>query len=243
MRKTLLFLLFCLSFQWSFGQEKSALLVKALQQLSLKEKDINMNLFVEKVLPNDNAKSVLVLPKYSTKEQDEYGHDFLIMDAYVLVVDNQSGKILYRNIEKDAWTSDAIEIQSLTIDTGLYILGQGKRAFGIRVSSSNSSRLNPYSIEDLNLFIVEENKLNKVANNITIYSYGGEAGLDCAGDMNSESTIITIDDKHQTNGFNNLRLKTTETNTVSKLVKGDCQTKETKKQTVTILKYNGKEYK
>lgn len=243
MRKTLLFLLFCLSFQISFGQEKSALLVSALQQLSLKEKDINMNLFVEKVLPNDNAKSVLVLPKYSTRKVDEYGYEFLIMDAYILVVDNQSGKILYQNIEKNAWTSDAIEIQSVTIDTGLYILGQGKRAFGVRVYAKNGSNVNPYIEEKLSLFVVDDSKLKKIINDMMIYRYGGESGLDCAGDMNSESMIITIDDKHQTNSFNNLRLKTTETNTVSKLVKGDCQSKETKKQTVTILKYNGKEYK
>ena len=60
--KKLLFL-FVLVFltQNIFGQEKkSVLLTKALQQLHLKESQVNFDFFSEKVIPNNKSQSILL---------------------------------------------------------------------------------------------------------------------------------------------------------------------------------------
>ena len=239
----LLFVLLAIT-QTVFGQEKkSVLLTKALQQLNLKESQINLNLFTEKVLPNNKAQSVLLIPKYKTNEQDEYGNYFLVMDAIVLVVDNTSAKILYRNIEPEAWVSDAMIMESLVIDTGLYILADQKRAFGVRVSTHNTSGPNPFALEELKLYLVDNKKLNRITDNITVYRNSGDWDTKCNGEFSTEITSIEVDNKNKNNGLNNLKLKTSIKKEISTLIKGDCKTKIVDTKENVVLKYNGETYK
>ncbi|MFW2135143.1 hypothetical protein ACK2M7_02460 [Chryseobacterium sp. TY4] len=244
MKKTILLLVLFALTQTVFGQEKkSVLLEKALQQLNLKESQINLNLFTEKILPNNKAQSILLIPKYTTNEQDEYGNYFLVMDAIVLVVDNASGKILYQNIEPQAWVSDAMILESLVIDTGLYILADQKRAFGVRVSTHNMSGPNPFALEELNLYLVDNKKLNKITDNIIVYRNSGDWDTRCNGKFSTEVTSIEVDNKNKNNGFNNLKLKTSIKTEINTLIKGDCKTKIVDSKENVLLKYNGKEYK
>jgi len=219
------------------------LLTKALQQLNLKESQINLNLFTEKVLPNYKAQSVLLIPKYKTNEQDEYENYFLVMDAIVLVVDNASGKILYQNIEPETWVSDAMIMESLVIDTGLYILADQKRAFGVRVNTHNTSGPNPFALEELKLYLVDNKKLNRITDNITVYRNSGDWDIKCNGEFSTEITSIEVDNKNKSNGLNNLKLKTSIKKEINTLIKGDCKTKIVDTKENVVLKFNGKTYK
>ncbi|WP_300673342.1 hypothetical protein [Soonwooa sp.] len=239
MKKLVLLFALCLLTQTIFGQEKkSVLLTKALQQLNLKESQINLDLFAEKVIPNNNSQSILLIPKYTTNEDD-----YMVMDAYVLIVDNTSGKILYKNFESGAWVSDAMILSSLTIDTGLYILADQKRAFGVRANTHNMSGPNPFSTEELSLYLIENNKLNKILNSFEVYSSNGEWDMKCAGESTTENSVITVDNQTKSNGLYNLKLKTDVEKLIRKPVKGNCQSKTTKSQKNSVLKFNGKEYK
>ncbi|WP_312323502.1 hypothetical protein [Soonwooa sp.] len=219
------------------------MLTKALQQLNLKESQINLNLFTEKVLPNYKAQSVLLIPKYKTNEQDEYENYFLVMDAIVLVVDNASGKILYQNIEPETWVSDAMIMESLVIDTGLYILADQKRAFGVRVNTHNTSGPNPFALEELKLYLVDNKKLNRITDNITVYRNSGDWDIKCNGEFSTEITSIEVDNKNKSNGLNNLKLKTSIKKEINTLIKGDCKTKIVDTKENVVLKFNGKTYK
>lgn len=236
---TFLFLSFSLT-QNICGQENnSILLTKALQQLHLKESQINLNLYSEKVTPNNKSQSILLIPKYTNHKEEDYS----VMDAYVLVVDNTSGKILYKNIESEAWVSDAMILESLVIDTGLYILADQKRAFGVRVSTHNMSGPNPFSMEELSLYLVDKNKLNKIANNLIVYRSGTEWDMKCTAESTSEKMFINVDNKTASNGLFNIKIKTDIEKEISKPVKDDCKSKIIKSQKNSVLKFDGNQYK
>ncbi|SFD65118.1 PA3715 family protein [Flavobacterium phragmitis] len=235
MEKYFYILLFAV--QFSFSQNTDHL-PTVLKQLKLKESQIRIELFTEKVLPYDKSKSVLVIPKYASDIEE----GSFVLDAYILIIDNATGKIISKFIEPNAWTSDALILTDITIDTGLYHLNKTTRAFGIRTDYRTQSQPNPYSETNLSLYIVEKNTLKPVLQNFRIYKYGGEWDMKCDGKFEDIDSTIDID-KLQNKNFNNLIIKTKITKTENILKDEDCISKETiKKETVKLI-FNGKEYK
>lgn len=243
MKKGLAVLLLLFFFVNAYSQEQNEVLLnKVLTQLKLTKKDIHEPLYRSKVLPNKTSNSILVIPKYNVKETDEQGHDFFVFDAYIVVADNATGKILSKYVEKEAWTSDAMVLSEITIDTGLYQLNEKDRAFGIRVSYSGSSKPNPYYYSDLSLFIVQNNLMKRIFKNYQIDRASGEWDTRCAGEF--DETIGSIDmDKNTSNGFKNLIIKSKIEHKKSFLVDDNCEEKVTTKNSIEYLKFNGKEYK
>lgn len=214
---------------------------QVLKQLNLKLSNIHKELYKEKKLPNKTSQTLVVIPKYRTNETDEEGHLFLELDAYIIIVDSSTGKILYKYIDETAWTSDAMVLTDIDIDTGLYQLNENNRAFGIRVSYRGSSNPNPYSYTDLSLFIIQNNAVKRILNNYQIDRSSGEWDTRCAGEY--EDIIGTIDmDQNKTNSFRNITVKNTITQTKNFETNDGCDEKVTTKNTTKHLKYNGKEY-
>ncbi|WDF45833.1 hypothetical protein PQ459_13095 [Chryseobacterium sp. KACC 21268] len=243
MKKGIAVLLLLLLFANAYSQEQNEVLLnKVLTQLKLNKKDIHEPLYRSKVLPNKTSNSVLVIPKYNVNESDEYGHDFFVLDAYIVLADNETGKILSHYVEKEAWTSDAMVLSDITIDTGLYQLNEKDRAFGIRVSYSGSSKPNPYYYSDLSLFIVQNNAMKRILKNYQINRSSGEWDTRCAGEFEESTGNIDMD-KNKTNGFKNLIIKSKIEHTKSFLVNDNCEEKVTTKNGIKNLKFNGKEYK
>src|SRR6218665_1711411 len=205
MKNFLFTLLFCV--QFSFSQNTDHLNT-VLKQLKLKESQIRIELFTEKILPYDKSKSILVIPKYASDIEE----GSFVLDAYLLLIDNATGKIISKFIEPNAWTSDAVILTDVTIDTGLYHLNKTTRAFGVRADYRTQSQPNPYNETNLSLYIVEKNTLKPVLHNYTIYRYRGEWDMKCNGEFEDNDSTIDID-KLQTNSFNNLIVKTKITKT------------------------------
>lgn len=231
------FALLLFSFQFSFSQDTDHLNA-VLKQLKIKKSEINQQLYTEKVLPYDTNKSVLVIPKYASEVSDDY----FVADAYILVIDNSTGKILYKFIEPNAWTSDAIKLRYISIDTGLYLLNKTTRAFGVRANYQNDSQLNPYEETKLSLYIVNKNSLKHILKNYILLQSNGDWDRTCTGEFEKETSTIDMD-KVQTNNFNNIIVKTKTVKTKNTLKKGDCIAKETIKKETSKLIFNGKEYK
>lgn len=247
MKNTLLLLLFTIIFCPKNGvcQAQNNLLKKVLKQLALQEKDIEKRLVASKMLPYAKDKSVIVFPKYVSKS-DETGYVF---DAYVVVTDNLSGKILYKFYEHKAWESDAIMLEEISIDTGLFILNNETRAFGVRVRFGHSSQGYPSAETDLSLFIIENNTLKRVLKNYTISSYHGEFGPTCSGGYKEEmEAVIDIDKQHQSNQFNDLVISETVTTTDYLKKKHpeddqDCDEKRKMVKKTVRMRYDGSQYK
>lgn len=243
MKKIVAFLelLFFVTNFYAQSGKNGSLQMKVLKQLNINKKDIREELYREKVLPNKTSQTIVVIPKYRVKETDEYGHDFYELDAYIVVAEKDSGKIIGNYIEKNAWTSDAMVISEIDIDTGLYQLNRKNRAFGIRVSYRGSSTPNPYSYTDLSLFLLHDAGLKKVLKNYKITISNGEWDTRCTGEFTDIYGAVDID-KNKTNGFQNLIIKSKIRETKNFESKGACDERVTTKSNTTYLKYDGKEY-
>ncbi|MFH7002202.1 PA3715 family protein [Flavobacterium bizetiae] len=239
MKKYFFALILC--FQISFSQSTDHLNT-VLKQLKIKKSEIHEKLFTQKILPYDKSKSVLVIPKYDINEQDNEGHDYFVLDAYIIVIDNATGKIICKFIEPNAWTSDALMLTGISIDTGLYHLNSTTRAFGVRVDYTGSSRPNPFSETHLSLYVADKNSLKQVLKNYSISRSGGEWDTNCAGEFEDRNSTFDIA-KVQTNNYNNIIVRSTIVKSVSTPTNDDCVSKETTKKATSKLIFNGKEYK
>jgi len=50
-------------------------------------------------LPKSKSNTVLGIPKYKKNEKDEYDNSYFELDAYIIIADNITGKILYKYYE------------------------------------------------------------------------------------------------------------------------------------------------
>lgn len=238
-------LLFAFGFisSMSFSQvQDTLLLAKVLKELKLNANEIHMELVSDKILPFSTDKTFFVISEYKTKEKDDYENYFYEFNAYLIIVDNVNGKILNSYFEPNAWTSDAINIIGINIDTGLYNLNEKTRAIGIRVNYSGSSRPNPYNQTDLSLFIPENNKLKKVLESFPISEFYGEWDTNCSGEFTETNSHIDID-KTKNNNFYNLIIKTKTEHTQNIPTKDDCIEKVKTQLHSKKLKFDGKQYK
>lgn|SRR5690554_291065 len=235
--KITLHLFFIFSSFYVYSQNRDTLLLpKVINELQLNEANIHYGLVVDKILPYSEDKTVFVIPVQTNV--DEESNDYFEFDAYIVIADNKNRKIINKFHEPDAWVSDVVILESIEIDTGLYILNEETRAFGIRLNYSGSSRVNPYYETKLSLFILQDNKLKKILEDLSVYYYNGEWDMNCAGEFQTIKSHILMDKEISAN-FKNLIIKTeiTETSIF------DCIEKEKEifKRSEKI-KYNGEIY-
>lgn len=211
----------------------------ALEKLNLNYEDCQSSFIREKVMPYDTDKSIVVIPKISHKEDE----NFFIMDANIVVIDHLTHEIVYRYHKSDAWTSDAMQLTDITIDTAPYRLNPSTRAFGIRVSYMGSSRVFPFSETVISLFIPKEDRLVKILDNYPVSLFRGENDMSCVGYSEWTENILMISNR-QTNGYNNIISKSTiKTTSYSKINEDDpdCLEKEsTEYETDTLYFEDGK---
>ncbi|WP_028982236.1 hypothetical protein [Sporocytophaga myxococcoides] len=221
----------------SYAQSKN--LKSVLLQLNIKESDCYKELVVEKTIPYAPGKSVLIVPKIVEREEDDY----FLLDSYILIIDSNTGKILNKFFEKEAWTSDAIVLKEIRIDFAPYKISTNTRAFGVRIKFEGSSRYNPYVTESISLFVPEGSVLKRVLKSAEVYSYQGEYTDNCKGEISEEKKVIIISE-NKTNNYNDLTIKSTSKVTTISGSNGDCKYKDIPgKPIVTTLKFNGTEYK
>jgi hypothetical protein len=106
------------------------LYTRVLAQLQLEEDSVNTELITTKKL--SDSLIVMVVPKIADQERTEWGNGAVTYDAYVVLVNYFTGTIQSVFREADAWISDAVMLQDITIDTAPYQVNDQTRAFGIR---------------------------------------------------------------------------------------------------------------
>ena len=213
------------------------LLDKILEQLNISANEYDYELMAQKQLPYMKSHSVFIIPKIVDK--DEY--DGKTFDAYILIVENETGKITNKFYEKESWISDAVRLENIEIDTAPYRLNDDTRAFGVRVKYTGSSRANPYASEQISLFIPHEDALVRVLKNYEIAGFRGEWDTNCEGEFTDKKEIFVIGED-KTNGFNNIIVKYTYTTQTNTKVDDNCIEKEEVEQGKKMLRYTDGEY-
>ena len=156
---------------------------------------LDESLSVCKVKPDDSSKNIVILAFPSANYPPS--EDMTNYDIDVLIVDAVSSTVLSHYWQETALTSDAMEIEQITIDTARYKLATDTRAFGMRVHYSNHSRVFQSSDETLTLFISDGKLLRPVLDALYVYRQSGEnsAGNDCSDETSIIKRTISVDDK------------------------------------------------
>ncbi|MGY3295649.1 hypothetical protein ACVWY1_000067 [Pseudomonas sp. TE6288] len=192
-----------------------------------------------KVNPADASQVLAVLPLMVNV--DEYGQGDYGLD--VLVADAASGKVIAHSYQEAAIASDAVRFSGLTLDTARYQVAPGLRAFGVRISHTGSSRVNPFGSETLNLYVTDGSQLRQIMGQLVVSESNGEWDGVCAGEFGETKRTLAIG-KPGKDGFSRLRVTEVSTGRQA-ILKGedDCEEMEVKSRTKTFsLDYDGGRY-
>lgn len=218
---------------------QSSLIPLVINQLGLDSSDCYLNFISIKQFPNSNNKSIVVIPKIVNIDEES-----LSLDSYIIVIETSSGNIqstYFESNRTNEWYSDAVQMESISIDSTAYILNRKNTAFGIRVNYSGPSRVNPSHEEFISLFVQEGDSLKRVLRRYPIEKFLGEWDGMCEGEFVEKNGNIRFENE-MTNGYNNLNIKTQIKTTVRSKFEKDCRDKESLDYSDTTLIFNGVNY-
>ena len=221
--------------------DNDALVLYVLKEMDLAPLSVKTDLVVSKANPETSNEVVVVIP-----EIVDEGEGYFELNSHIVIADDRSGKVTHQFFETNqtnGWSSDAIQLREINLDTAPYRVTDDIRAFGIRVRHVGMSRVSQYQSETLSLFIKSGDKLEKILDKYPVKTLNGEWDGECSGEFTETDSILIVSEQ-QSNGFNNIILKTrgkTITDNVSD--DGECNSNEKTETKTSVLKYNGKEYK
>lgn len=227
-----------------FGQELSdkEIINKAIGFLKVNEKDLLTDKICLKVIPNQKEKVIILVPvKTNIDPECDYCFD---IDNNILVWNKNTKSIETKYTKKSEWTSDAMYLDELTIDTGLYYLNKNTRAFGIRYHYSGSSRVNPFGSNSINLYYFKNNQIVEVLHDFELErSNGDNGGIDgCKSAWFETSKSVFIISDKMTTKFNDITVKT---KFKDYSLDEDCEKEIIKKESTksSVLKFDEKQKK
>ena len=227
--------LMVLIFSTAFSQESvSADMKNVIQLLQINSEKVDFELSIEKPMRYiPEMMAFAVLEKMGELDNSEQGH--FTYKCHVLLY-NVSDNIITNRYVIPNIESDAIRLSGLNFDFAPYMLKSNVRAFGLRISYSGSSRVNPYEEEQITLFVQEKDKLVPVLKDFTSYLSTGDWDTNCAGEFNDKRGVFILEPT-STNDFFDMKVNYKEVKTINKLVSGDCKGTETATKSSAKLVY------
>jgi hypothetical protein len=227
-----------------FGQELSdkEIINKAIEFLKVNEKDLLSDKTGLKVIPNQKEKVIIILP-VKTNLDPECDSCFDI-DNNILIWNKITKSIETKYTKKAEWSSDAMYLDELKIDTGLYYLNKSTRAFGIRFSYGGSSSVNPFESNSINLYYFKNNQIIEVLHDFELEKYNGDSGGNggCKDAWYETSKSVFIISDKLTTKFNDITVKTKFKDFT---YDSDCEKEIIKKESTknSVLKFDEKLHK
>ena len=198
MRNRLLVLLLCLpltSFAQDCGDDAAVRISQAYQQRDaaiLPDRpgwSVDTERGACRVWPADTSLTLIAVPFLGPEGPNG---DSQSGDLDVLVVDSTTLRSRAALRLPDVMSSDAIHVDSVSLDTARYNLSPNVRAFGVRSSRSNSSQPNPFSETRLQLLVFNGNILETITGQIVVSSSGGEWDTRCAGEFHETKRTLEL---------------------------------------------------
>lgn len=143
---------------------------------------------------------------YAILEIKERGDGYVVFNMNVLLVQDNN-KLLYQLREDHDINSDAVALSSVQIDTAPYFVREKSRAFGIRLSYSGSSRVNPYGSKTINFYEIKEGRLVNILNEFNMARGEGENNGADTGEWEDQESILVMSSK-KTNDYYDITVKT-----------------------------------
>ena len=174
------------------AQKKSINLVdSALNKLKINKTECWGEFIIKQNI--SNSESILFIPKISKNEGG------ITLDAYLLIVDNKTGKIESKFEKKECWYSDAVRLENIKITYQPYKIAEKSETIGILINYYGSSRVNPYSSKELSLFIRKGKSIERILADYPIYTLNGENNGNSTGEYIVKNKFIKpkIDSKNE----------------------------------------------
>jgi len=214
-----------------------------IDELNINRSKLIPTLQAFKILPNRPHEAIVVIPEIVEGSEEEH---FFSLNTNIAYVNYENKQVLFHyfeSTETNGWTSDAVVLQEIVIDTAPYTITERERAFGVKTHFVGSSRVNPYESEQLSLFVVANNNLQKVLHNFEVKKGSGEINGACDETYLLEEKTLIIS-KEKNNAYFNIIVNTKTTNSMLfKNENNDCDEKEDITTKTSLLKFNGKTYK
>lgn len=222
------------------AQELSENLRFVMHALHLHPDSCATQFISEKKMPGTADQLIMVIPEYTWLDEERYHFEIV---GHVVLLNTSTKKFLHIQVNSEVWYSDAMVLSDISIDTAPYFVGKNERAFGVRLKHNGSSRANPYNTEHLTLFIEEEGQLLTILDDFQTMHFDGEYGYPCASQSTEKHSILIMDEYTQQD-FANIRVKSTQTNSLSFTDEnGECQEESCSFSYTILLTFDGSVYR
>ncbi|KRC06167.1 hypothetical protein ASE23_27175 [Rhizobium sp. Root73] len=163
-------------------------------------------------------------------------------DIELLVVESDDLKLKHRLRLPDLLTDDAVFVSGVAFDTAYYRLSESEIAFGLRIERRGSSSPNPFGETVLWLFVIDNNELKPVLDNIVVAGHQGEWDTNCAGEFQTIERTLAMG-RLQPNRRSDILVSEKKTKTISTLgPDGECVDDKDAITTVRRLRFEGTAY-
>lgn len=189
-----------------------------------------------KVWPGNPERTIVIyasLHKNADGSEDDANAEQEMYNLDVFIIKNSSGEILQRYSQENAFTSDAMHLDGISLDTANYALKPGERAFGIRASYSHMGCAGSET-ESLSLFEPSDQGLKPVLSDLDM-EINSSMCQSCEY-SNTKRTIALADTS--SNGYRDLILSEKRAD----VAEGECNKKEVRSSRKYILHFDGAKY-
>jgi hypothetical protein len=109
----------------------------------------------------------------------------------IVIMNLADGAVVSHRHEPGVISSDAIQFDGLSIDTGRYVLAPGKRAFGIRTTHSAHCYQCAYSDSDLSLYMLNGTRIDPILQ-VRVGETRNESTPECPDAIIESTTAIDV---------------------------------------------------
>lgn len=191
-----------------------------------------------KLLPQQSNRAVLLYER-ALSDEDE-SEQPVAYQIHLITADTERSLLLDHYIDPYEYSTDAVVLSNMRLDTAAYQLHPQLRALGVRIDYRGSSRVNPYDYTLLNLYDLPRHK--KLLNNLRVDLSQGENDGRCNAENHMRSSTVVVLNTQQ-HGMADLRINSKDANEEYRQIKDDCQQiKYHEHKRSHVLRFNGKTY-
>lgn len=231
--KVIYFLIFFIISSKSYAQKEPINLIDSvLNDLKINKTECLTEFILEQKI--SNYESIIFIPRIA--EKDEEG---MVLDVFLTIVNNETGKIESEFSKKEFWYSDAIRLVNIQITYNPYLIYRFSETIGILTTYYGSSRVYPYTSTELTLFERKEKSINRILIDYPIYTLNGDNDINGKGRFVENYKFIRPEIDYKMKFYDliitDLIIRTEHNSNTEKIIE--------KLENKEILKYENGEYK
>ncbi|MGE8557989.1 MULTISPECIES: hypothetical protein [unclassified Acinetobacter] len=230
---------FLFAAQYSFAGDlcsNKAQLEKLLRQQKIIG-SFDSNYLSCKSLPQSPELSLVAYTKWIASKEDE---TIGVYQLTFLTLETKTNTVQSKYVVQQSLISDAISLDSISLDLGAYKVSQTVRAIGLRLNYSGHSQPNPYRMQLLNLY--DLNNKTMILDGLIVERYRAETDTQCNAEIEERnSTLVMLPKKSHQYSDIQVRSKISHyemSGTLEHCVEG----KRNRAQQSFILKFDGTQY-